>query len=100
MSSTAEQDLVAITSELPPPAEPKRKDKKWRTHPRKGALTKRGPPRPYRRLPEETLLARIQKLTARLERAKTQVGPLRRMLRGWLRLTRALRGSTTRPGPS
>lgn len=83
--SSAEQDVVAITSELPPPAEPKRKDKKWRTHPRKGALTRRGPPRPYRRLPEETLLARIQKLTTRLERAKTQVRVQRRDFLRWCR---------------
>ena len=55
-----DQDTVAMSSELPPPTEPKRKDKKWRTHPRKGALTKRGPPRPYKRLPEETLQLRIQ----------------------------------------
>jgi hypothetical protein len=68
-----DQDTVAMSSELPPPTEPKRKDKKWRTHPRKGALTKRGPPRPYKRLPEETLQLRIQRLTTRLEKAKRQV---------------------------
>lgn len=67
-------DIVGITAELPPPTEPKRKDKKWRPHPRPKALTKRGPPRPHRRLPEETLASRIQKLTARMERARQQVG--------------------------
>lgn len=69
----AEHDIIGITAELPPPEEPKRKDKKWRPHPRKGALTKRGPPRPYRRISEEVLATRIQKLTTRMERAKKQV---------------------------
>jgi hypothetical protein len=68
-----DQDIVAIGTELPPPTEPQRKDKKWRKHPRPGALTKRGPPRPYRRLPEDTLTSRIRKLTARMEHAKQQV---------------------------
>jgi hypothetical protein len=70
-----DQDIVAITAELPPPTEPKRKDKKWRPHPRPGALTRRGPSRPHRRLPEDTLTSRILKLTARMERSKTQVLP-------------------------
>lgn len=65
-------DSALATTELPPPPEPKRKDKKHRPHPRKGALTRRGPPRPYRRLAEDTLKARVQKLTTRMERAKTQ----------------------------
>jgi hypothetical protein len=69
----SEQDNVAIAAELPPPTEPKRKDKKWRKHPRKGALTKRPPPRPYKRLPEEKLQLRVQKLVGRMERAKRQV---------------------------
>lgn len=74
MESEQQQDMmVAISSELPPPEEPKRKDKKWRKHPRKGALTKRPPPRPYKRLEEPKLELRIQKLTARMERAKRQV---------------------------
>jgi hypothetical protein len=73
MSAPTEQNLVAIESELPPPAEPKRKDKKWRPHPREGAQTRRGPPRPYRRVPEDVLSVRIQKLTTRMERAKKQV---------------------------
>lgn len=68
-----DQDIVAMSSELPPPTAPERKDKKWRKHPRKGALTKRGPPRPYKRLPEEILHLRIQRLTTRLEKAKRQV---------------------------
>lgn len=65
--------IVGLSSELPQPEEPKRVDKKWRTHPRKGALTKRGPPRPYKRLPGDTLDLRIQKLTKRMEKAKRQV---------------------------
>ena len=96
----AEQVLAAMTSVLPAPEEPKRKDKKWRTHPRKGALTRRGPPRPYRRLAEETLHVRIQKLTTRLERAKSQVllSLQRRAFRRWQRLTphAVTTGSTTR----
>lgn len=69
------QTIVGIATELPPPPEPKRKDKKWRQHPRPGALSKRGPPRPHRRLTEEVLSSRIRKLTARLEHAKEQVPP-------------------------
>ena len=71
--SSTEDMTVAITSELPPPEEPKRKDKKWRKHPRKGALTKRPPPRPYKRLADDKLELRVQKLTARMDRAKRQV---------------------------
>lgn len=63
---------LELSTELAPPPEPKRRDKKWRRHPRPGALTKRGPRRPYRRLPEDKLGARIQKLTDRLEKAKQQ----------------------------
>lgn len=75
MSTTEQQnqDAVAIASELPPPSEPTRKDKKWRKHPRPGALTKRPPPRPHKRVPDETLRERIKKLTTRMERAKKQV---------------------------
>jgi hypothetical protein len=72
-TDAAEQNLVAIEAELPPPTEPKRKDKKWRPHPREGAQTRRGPPRPYRRVAEDVLSTRIQKLTTRMERAKKQV---------------------------
>jgi hypothetical protein len=70
-----QQVIVAIAAELPPPPEKKRKDKKWRQHPRPGALSKRGPPRPHRRLTEEVLSGRIRKLTARLEHAREQVPP-------------------------
>lgn len=63
---------VDISTEIEPPPEPKRKDKKWRKHPRPGALTKRGPARPYRRLPEETLHLRIKKLTERMTKARKQ----------------------------
>ena len=75
MSTAAEQnqDAVAIASELPPPAEPVRKDKRWRKHPRPGALTKRPPPRPHKRVPTDVLQERVKKLTARMERAKKQV---------------------------
>jgi hypothetical protein len=49
-----------------------RKDKKWRRHPRPGAKSKRGPPRPYRRLEQAVLDNRITKLTARMDKAKAQ----------------------------
>jgi len=68
---TTEHDL-ALASELNPPPQPVKKDKKWRRHPRPAAKTKRGPPRPYRRLEEEVLGNRISKLTARMDKAKTQ----------------------------
>lgn len=71
-----DHDIVAISNEVPVPEDPKRKDKKWRNHPRKGAMTKRGPSRPYRRITEEILSIRIQKLTTRMERSKKQVCPL------------------------
>jgi hypothetical protein len=63
---------IDVSTELDPPPEPKRRDKKWRKHPRPGAQTRRGPPRPYRRLPEETLAVRIKKLTDRMEKARKQ----------------------------
>lgn len=67
------QESVAISSEVPPPQDPVRKDKKHRVHPRPGALTKRPPPRPYKKIAQETLCDRIKKLSARMERAKNQV---------------------------
>ena len=82
MSQATPDELAALSStELPqPPIEPKRKDKKWRPHPRKGALTRRGPPRPYKRVAEGVLHSRIQKLTARMERAKAQHEAARSLL--------------------
>ena len=68
----SEMDLE-LSAEMNPPKEIKRRDKKWRRHPRPGALTKRGPPRPHRRLSEDILKSRISKLTARVEKAKRQV---------------------------
>ena len=73
MASTTNPDVVGMSSELPPPQEPVRKDKKHRVHPRPGALTKRPPPRPYKKLAQDVLDERIKKLTKRMERAKTQV---------------------------
>jgi len=70
--STA-QESVAISSELPAIQDPVRKDKKHRAHPRPGAITKRPPPRPYKKITQETLCERIKNLSARMERAKTQV---------------------------
>jgi len=68
----SEMDLE-LSSEINPPTEVKRRDKKWRRHPRPGARTKRGPPRPHKRLSEDILKTRIGKLTSRVEKAKRQV---------------------------
>lgn len=70
---TPNQDAVAMSNELPQPQDPVRKDKKHRVHPRPGALSKRPPPRPYKKIPQETLCERIRKLSTRMERAKKQV---------------------------
>ena len=78
-ATTGDHDL-ALATELNPPPAPVRKDKKWRRHPRTGAQTKRGPPRPYRRLAPEILDTRITKLTARLDRAKKQHEEARTLL--------------------
>jgi hypothetical protein len=68
-------DIELASETLPPPPEPKKKDKRWRQpHPRAGAQTKRGPPRPYRRVPGELLDTRVAKMTKRIERLKKQVG--------------------------
>lgn len=77
--STSQHDLE-IASEHNPPPQPVRKDKKWRPHPRPRAQTKRGPPRPYRRIPVETLNTRIAKLTARIDRARKQHEETRTLL--------------------
>lgn len=77
--STTQHDLE-LASEHDPPPQPVRKDKKWRPHPRPRAQTKRGPPRPYRRLPAETLNLRITKLTARIDRARKQHEDTRTLL--------------------
>jgi hypothetical protein len=63
---------IDVSAELDPPPEPKSREKKWRKHPRPGAQTKRGPPRPYRRISEETLNTRIKKLTDRMEKNRKQ----------------------------
>lgn len=77
--STTVHDLE-LASEHNPPPQPVRKDKKWRTHPRPRAQTKRGPPRPYRRVPDETLNTRLTKLTTRLDRARKQHEETRALL--------------------
>jgi hypothetical protein len=56
----------AIASELIPPAEPSIKQSA------KDRSKKRGPARPYRKLNEEVLSARILRLTTRIERVKRQ----------------------------
>jgi len=94
---TTEHDL-ALAAELNPPPQPVRKDKKFRKHPRPSAKTKRGPPRPYRRLEEGVLNNRITKLTARMDKAKAQHEEARALL---LRYTheRAYRAQDPPPEP-
>lgn len=57
---------VAMAPELEPPAKRPRKTKL------KAGATPRGPARPYRALPDDVLVSRTDKLTARLEKAKKQ----------------------------
>lgn len=65
--------LLALSSELEPPPEPKSKSKKSRADPTNAPKLKRGPPRPHRRLPEDVLTTRVDRLRKRLERARKQV---------------------------
>ena len=58
---------VAIASEINPPPEPKRAKK-----PRNPSAPKRGPARPYRKITDETLAQRIERLSKRIERSKKQ----------------------------
>lgn len=65
---------LALTAELEPAPERKRQSKKGS---RAGLTTepklKRGPPRPHRRLPDDVLTMRVDRLRKRLERARKQV---------------------------
>lgn len=60
--------IAAIASEIDPPAPPKQ-SKRSKRNP---SAKKRGPARPYKKIPDETLSARIKRLTERMERAKKQ----------------------------
>jgi hypothetical protein len=59
---------AAIATEINPPVAPT-KTKRPRQPP---SGRSRGPPRPYRRIAEEVLAARIVRLTTRIERVKKQ----------------------------
>lgn len=63
-----------LSAELAPQPEPKSKPKRAKkdSNGQKPA-SKRGQPRPYRKLPDDILTLRVTKLTARLERVKKQV---------------------------
>lgn len=67
-----EMDLQ-LHMELNPPPQFVRKDKKWRPHPRPGALTRRGPRRPYRRVPAQKIDDRIQYWKDVLDASKQKV---------------------------
>jgi hypothetical protein len=67
---------VAMATEIEPPVQPKSRNKAFPP----GTLRKKGAPRPYRRVSEEVLATRIEKLTERLERAKKQHEAARLML--------------------
>ena len=74
-------DIELASATLPPAPEPKKRDKKWRhPHPRPGALKKKGPPRPYKRVEGEVLDSRIEKMTKRIERLKQQHENVRKLL--------------------
>jgi hypothetical protein len=67
--------IAQISAELDTAAaEPKPKQRRAkRDQSGQQVQSKRGQPRPYRKLADDLLTARITKLTARLERAKKQV---------------------------
>jgi hypothetical protein len=64
---------LALSAELEPPPEPKSKAKKNKSSPSSAPKLKRGPPRPHRRLPDDVLTTRVERLRKRLERARKQV---------------------------
>ena len=62
---------AAIAPEIVPPA-PTRKPRVKRNNADPTIRKKRGPPRPYRKIPENVLTKRIERLTKRMERVKRQ----------------------------
>ena len=64
---------LALSAELEPPPVPKSKSKKNRANPSSAPKLKRGPPRPHRRLADDVLTTRVERLKKRLERARKQV---------------------------
>lgn len=71
------QMTAELTAELNAPPEPKSRQKRAKKDPATGqrVVGKRGPARPYRKLPDELLTLRVTKLTSRLERVKKQASP-------------------------
>jgi hypothetical protein len=64
---------LPLSAELEPPPVPKSKSKKNRANPSSAPKLKRGPPRPHRRLADDVLTTRVERLKKRLERARKQV---------------------------
>ncbi len=64
------QMAVSLEEPVKPASKPPRKSAPRGV--RKGALTKRGPPRPHKRLEDDVIASRIQKLTVRMDKAKAQ----------------------------
>jgi hypothetical protein len=62
-----------IGAEMQPPVEQKVSKRRKPADGKAPQVSKRGQPRPYRKVADEVLNSRIGKLTTRLERAKKQV---------------------------
>lgn len=73
----------AATAQPPADAEPKAKQPKAQS---KGdGHRKRGPPRPHRKLSDEILHGRIEKLQKRINRAKGQLEDAERHIEGYVK---------------
>lgn len=72
------QMIAELTAELAAPEVPQGKAKRARKDPgtNQKSSTKRGQPRPYKKISDELLAIRVAKLTTRLERVKKQVAVL------------------------
>ena len=79
-------DAAAPVTE-PKPAAPKRKRPEKSSEPRapKPARKPRGPPRPHRKLEQETLTNRVEKLQKRIDRSKAQLEDAERHIEGYLK---------------
>lgn len=74
MTETAPAEIIPTepAAEQPPSAEVPAKKKKGGPGKKRVPGSKRPPARPHRKVPEETLLSRIAKLTSRVERTRRQ----------------------------
>ena len=71
-------DIAAsIVSEIEPPPEGKKRKK---NPPMNKMVPKRGPARPYRKIPEDVLSARLKRLTDRIDKIKKQHESVRVLL--------------------